>query len=215
MLDTNPIYYVYGYLRSRKGPFGEKGTIKYVGKGSNYRYRGQHQNVKVPKNLARDVIFFQKNMEEKDAFDMEETLITKYGRQDKGTGILENRSEGGNKPPSAAGMKRKKKRIWSEESKAKLSASLTGLVKSQEHINNIVEKRILNGSYGFSDESREKMSKTRQKMEIERKEEMQAIHSKAGKANKGKPKSPEHIAAIKETWRLKKLKKQNNPSKQI
>jgi hypothetical protein len=78
-------YYVYEYLR-------EDGSPYYVGKGSGFRayckrpYR--------PKDKSR-IKIIKDNLTEEEAFDLEKTLIEQYGRQDLGTGILKNKTVGG------------------------------------------------------------------------------------------------------------------------
>jgi hypothetical protein len=102
------IYYVYVYLR-------EDGSPYYVGKGKDDRYKSYHQ-VNVPKDSSR-IKIIKENLTEKEAFDLEVEMIFKYGRKDKGTGILRNLTDGGE---GAAGA------IRSEESKLKYSASKQG-----------------------------------------------------------------------------------------
>lgn len=78
-------YYVYEYLR-------EDGTPYYVGKGKGARWRGKH-TVKIPPKER--VKFVAEGLAEKEAFNLEEELILKYGRKDLGTGILRNLTSGG------------------------------------------------------------------------------------------------------------------------
>ena len=83
-------YYVYIYHR-------EDGTPYYVGKGSGNRFKSVTHNCKVP---PMDLISFPvvDTTEEWSLF-MEMELIDLYGRLDDGTGILENRTDGGDNPP--------------------------------------------------------------------------------------------------------------------
>jgi len=81
------IYYVYQYLRS-------DGTPYYIGKGHGNRAYDKHISIHVPKDKTK-IVFLHENMTEEDSFVKEIELIKHYGRKDLGTGILRNRTNGG------------------------------------------------------------------------------------------------------------------------
>jgi len=83
------MFYVYTYLR-------EDGTPYYVGKGKGQRafYKGKHERIKKPRDNSR-IVIVEDNLSEKDAHNLETELIERYGRKDIGTGILQNRTNGG------------------------------------------------------------------------------------------------------------------------
>lgn len=110
------IYYVYAYLRSKDSTIASKGTPYYIGKGSNGRAYSKQHSVSLPTNKA-NIVFLETNLSENKAFEIERFLIAYHGRKDLGTGILLNRTDGGE---GASGC------IRSEETKAKMSAARKG-----------------------------------------------------------------------------------------
>ena len=103
------MFYVYQYLR-------ENGTPYYVGKGSGDRAwkKWSKKDIKPPQDSSR-IIIVRDGLNEQEAFDLEKNLISEYGRKDLGTGILHNKTDGGegSSGHKIGGWK------WSEESKAK------------------------------------------------------------------------------------------------
>ena len=121
------VFYTYLWLR-------EDGTVYYVGKG--------HGNRAFRKGCpSRDLIIVQEHPCEADAFAVEMFLMAYYGRKDLGTGILRNRTDGGE---GTTGFKHLPGRIVSEETRRKLS-----IAKKGKKPNNFGKK--------VSAESREKM----------------------------------------------------------
>lgn len=79
-------YYTYAYLR-------EDGTPYYIGKGSKSRARKRNRNdVKLGNNKMIILKYFELEF---DAYKHEMYMINLYGRKDNGTGILHNRTDGG------------------------------------------------------------------------------------------------------------------------
>ena len=80
-------FYTYAYLRL-------DGTPYYIGKGQRDRaYSKNHNGIFVP---SKDrILFLKKNLTEEEAFKHEIYMIAVFGRKDLGTGILHNKSAGG------------------------------------------------------------------------------------------------------------------------
>ena len=91
------VFYLYAYLRSKDSNLAKKGTPYYIGKGKGRRYKSKKHNVSVPKD-KNQIVFLSHNLNEYDAYDLEIRLIRWYGRIDLDTGILYNRTNGGNGP---------------------------------------------------------------------------------------------------------------------
>ena len=114
------IYYVYSYLRNKDSATAKAGTPYYIGKGVNNRAWEQHRRkgkgVHTPKDKSL-IIIIKENLTDRAAKDLEIELIAKHGRKDKQTGILENRTNGGE---GTSGW------IVTEETRAKKSVSMKG-----------------------------------------------------------------------------------------
>jgi len=103
--------YVYAYLRESDN------TPYYIGKGIADRMYRKH-NVTVPSDHSK-IEIIEQNLTDEQAKTLEIALIAKYGRKDLGTGILHNRTAGGD---GSAGI------IKSQETINKHAATLKGRV---------------------------------------------------------------------------------------
>ena len=130
-------FYVYAYLR-------EDGTYYYVGKGKNTRAWSSNHRINVPKDSNR-IIILEHSLSESIAHDMEILLIAQYGRKDLGTGVLQNRTNGGE---GSSG------RIDSLEVRARRAKSNTG----RKHTTNAKKKMA---EWERTTDMRQKMSEAR------------------------------------------------------
>ena len=110
------MYYTYAYLR-------EDGTPYYIGKGSGDRINKNHGRPCNKPSLDRR-IKLKTNLTEEEAFKHEVYMISLFGRKDLGTGILYNKSNGGE---GNSGL------IMSQETREKMSKSGKGKKKPPGH----------------------------------------------------------------------------------
>ena len=137
-METPKKYYTYAYLRENRTPY-------YIGKGSGRRiYNKGKKDIKPPKNKSR-IIFLKQNLTEEEAFKHEIYMIEVFGRKDLGTGILHNKTNGGDGVSGIIPWNKDMVGCFSEKTIKQMGESRKG------------EK---NHNYGkiFSVETREKMS---------------------------------------------------------
>lgn len=114
---TQPVYYVYAYLREDYTPY-------YIGKGKGKRlYTKRKSEIQPPRDKSR-IITIQDNLSEVYAFILERYYIRWFGRKDNGTGILRNRSDGGEGPSGL--ISKRKGMTLSQDTKKKMSLSKKG-----------------------------------------------------------------------------------------
>ncbi len=152
-------FYVYLYLRHKDSKTANAGTPYYVGKGKDGRAWAKHYKITVPDNEY--IQFVAQDLEEYEAFLLEKKLIALYGRKNNGTGILLNKTDGGEgltglvMPEAAKAIIReaRKNQIFTDETRAKLSEAINN--RSREVIDGIAER---NRGSKRSSETKMKMS---------------------------------------------------------
>ena len=158
-------FYTYAFLREDRTPY-------YIGKGSCRRiYENKGRPCGRPKDISR-VIFLKQNLTEEEAFRHEIYMIAVFGRKDLGTGILHNRTDGGE---GCSGC------IPSEETKRKISEKNKGKNKpprSKEHRKKLSE---VNKGKILSEETRKKISEAKNGTLVSKK-----TRQKISEASKGK-----------------------------
>jgi hypothetical protein len=139
---VNPYrFYTYAYLRKDKTPY-------YIGKGSGRRLCKKHNGFNPPEKYR--IVLLKQNLTEEEAFKHEKYMIFVFGRKDLGTGILHNKTDGGEgicgyKFTDESRQKMKNQKVnkkWSNYRKKKWSNILKGRKKDETHKNNI-KKSVL------------------------------------------------------------------------
>ena len=207
------IYYVYFYLRSKDSKTAKEGTPYYIGKGKKNRAKIKHKHVSVPKDESK-IILVEQNLTELQAFILERYFIRWFGRKDLGTGILWNKTDGGEgisgqsketiekRVSKIRGKKQSKETIekrlasrknfkHTEETKKKISEAQKGRPHAKEHVMKLKIDAKNRKRTSCSDETKKKISE-------------------AQKGRPGRKKSKEEIDKIKETLKETLRKKKLN-----
>ena len=110
-------FLVYAFLRSQDSKTGPRYSPYYIGKGTERRmFEKCGRIVPAPADPIY-IVVIQDKLTEREAFNLEIFCIKLYGRVQTGTGILRNRTDGGDGP---SGM------IMSEETRKKMSEARRG-----------------------------------------------------------------------------------------
>ena len=126
-------YYTYAYLR-------EDGTPYYIGMGSKKRAWDKRHNVSLPPTDRIQILNEFETRQE--AVDLEIELISLYGRKDLGTGILHNKTNGGDGASFPGELNPHYGKKHSEETKEKIRAARAKqqIVHSEEWKQKMSEK---------------------------------------------------------------------------
>ena len=160
-METLNRFYTYAYLR-------EDGTPYYVGKGTGRRlYKKGKGEVGKPTDKSR-IIFLKQNLTEQEALNHEIYMIAVLGRIDLGTGILRNKTDGGDgisgyKHSDEAlrflrermiGNQLSKGYVPSMETREKISKANKGRVHTEKRNKKISLSKI---GYSVSEETKQKL----------------------------------------------------------
>jgi hypothetical protein len=189
-------FYTYAYLREDKTPY-------YIGKGNGRRvYKRSKKDIKPPKDKSR-IIFLKQNLTEEEAFKHEIYMIAVFGRKDIGTGILHNRTDGGDGTSGIIAWNKGGK--CDEEWKRKVSESLKGRKLSEEHKMKLSAlakgRKSWNKGQSPSEETRKKIGDGNRGKIISKKQ-----RKKLSEAGKGRKHSEESKQKIRERSAYQKWK---------
>lgn len=148
-------FYVYVYIRSSDSVTGKAGTPYYIGKGSGTRANHRRRNTTVPKNV-RNILILEQNLTEVGALALERRYIRWWGRKDLCTGILHNKTDGGD---GTSGI------LKSSETKNKISQSVKNSLvvnprqpwsgESNRKRSDTIKRKLLNGEISYNNHSKE------------------------------------------------------------
>ena len=157
-------YYTYAYLREDKTPY-------YIGKGKGNRaYRRRDKGIKPPKDKSK-ILILKQNLTEEESFRHEVYMIAVFGRKDLGTGILHNRTNGGDGVSGA---------VVSDETRRKMSEALKGKPRSKE-----IRRKISEAHKGktHSEKSRRNMSESQKGKTFSEETKRKLSEAKKGKTH--------------------------------
>jgi plasmid stability protein len=187
-------YYVYYYLRSQDSSVlkhGKAGTPYYVGKGKDRRaWCGHTKTIKLPKDKQL-IIVIAENLTEETAFQLEKLHIQLWGRADLGTGILRNRTDGGD---GASGT------VRSQETREKIRQTLKSKPGKKHSESTKALMRIRNKQKVLSQDAKARML---QGLEAGRGHKTPETRAKISAARKGTSISTEHREALKRAWQTR------------
>ena len=198
-------FYTYAYLR-------EDGTPYYIGKGRGERiYKRGKNEIKPPKDKSR-VIFLKRNLTEEESFKHEIYMISVFGRKDLGTGILRNKTNGGE---GSSGL------LVSDETRRKLSEARTGTTLTEEHKNKIRQKMLgntWNVGRKLSEETKKKVGEAQKGNQyMKGRKYSEETRKKMSEAHKGKRPSDETRKKLSEAkkgnqnWKYRKKHQPDTP----
>ena len=176
-------FYVYAYIRNKNSKTAPAGSPYYIGKGTGMRPWERHNKIPIPNDSH--IVIIEQNLTLVGSLALERRLIRWYGRKDLSTGILLNKTDGGD---GSIGL------VWSIE-------------KREEHSKKLIGKNL---GRKLGPQSPE-LIKKRAKANLGRivTEESNEKRRRAMTGRKLGPQSPEHLAkriGKKQTEQTRKLK---------
>ena len=137
---TNPLkFYVYAYIRSKDSKTAKAGTPYYIGKGSGVRAwkPKSHGVINLPPNDS-NIVILESNLSEIGAFALERRYIKWYGKKLNETGILLNKTDGGDGCSGTVTVKNDKNKYFnvSADDPRYISGELKGICSGTVTVKN-------------------------------------------------------------------------------
>ena len=138
-------FYVYAYIR-------DNGTPYYIGKGCGKRAWAKSDRTIFPKKDFSNIVIIESNLTDVGALAIERRLIQWHGRIDNGTGILHNKTDGGD---GNAGW------VMPEETKTKISKAKKGCgwKDDKERVAQHAERMAGEGHWNYGNTTSKEVSK--------------------------------------------------------
>jgi len=185
-------FYTYAFLREDRTPY-------YIGKGTGRRIYSTNRTIKPPKDKSR-TIFLKQNLTEEESFRHEIYMIAVLGRKDLGTGILINRTNGGEGSsgcvPSEQSRKkisealknpseetRKRMGVSSKKGKANMTPEQRSEAVKKGHASKTSEQRSVAAIKRQASRTIEQRSEAAKKGHASKTPEQRSAAAKKGKAN--------------------------------
>ena len=142
---NNPPKDLYVYANMR-----DNGTPYYIGKGCGKRAWAKTDRTIFPKKDCSNIIILESNLTDVGALALERRLIRWHGRINNGTGILHNKTDGGD---GNAGW------IMPQEAKTKISMANKGRLKGYKFSQEQLKNRIAENHWNYGNTTSKEVSK--------------------------------------------------------
>lgn len=192
-------YYVYAYIRKKSSNTSLAGTPYYIGKGKYNRAWVKHKFIQLPID-DNHIVILEQNLTEIGAFALERWLIRWYGRIDLRTGILHNRTDGGEGSDNISIQTRKN------------ISQGTKLALSDPHVKKKNREKMVK-SWSDQKQRQSRINSINRSMTVEHKKTLSRIQTEIQSRPEVKLQKIEYFnkADVKDHHRMKSLENWNDP----